>query len=74
MILKPAKVVPQEKQKSYDGSYSSCGPCFLRLQQHPVNKSDSSSLHKSRTVPQDVAATKTVNRLKELKYQKPTLP
>lgn len=57
-ILKPEKLVPQEKQKSYDGGYSSGGPRFLRLQLHPMNKSVSSSPHKSRTVPWDSAATK----------------
>lgn len=67
--LKPAKLVPQEKQKPCDRGYSSGGPHFLRLQECPMNKSVSSFPHKSRTVPWDSAATKTVNGFKEFKYQ-----
>lgn len=68
-ILKSAKLVQEENQKSYDRGYSSGGPLFLGLQQRPMNRSVSSSPQKSRTVQWDSAAIKTANGFKELKYQ-----
>lgn len=60
-VLKPVRLVPQEKHKSYDGGYSSRGPQFLRVRQHLTNKCDSSCPHKSRTVPTGCCSNQNQN-------------